>query len=184
MTPPEAPAALGPGAPGPPLVAVAMGSSSDLAVLRPAVEVLDGFGVPREVRVLSAHRTPDDMLAFGHAAAGRGLKVIVAGAGGAAHLPGMLAAATTLPVVGVPVALASLSGLDSLLSIVQMPRGVPVATVAVNGAANAALLALRILATSDERLAAALESYRMELEQTARRQDAGLLGEGATGGAR
>ncbi|MGH9099019.1 MAG: 5-(carboxyamino)imidazole ribonucleotide mutase [Acidimicrobiales bacterium] len=158
-----------------------MGSASDLAVLRGALEVLDRFGAPREVRVLSAHRTPEDMLAYGHAAAGRGLKVIVAGAGGAAHLPGMLAAATTLPVVGVPVALANLSGLDSLLSIVQMPRGVPVGTVAVNGAENAALLALRILATSDTSLAAALGSYRLELADTARSQDAGLTGDGGRG---
>ena len=174
MSVPEPGASVGAGAPGPPLVAVVMGSSSDLGVLRGAVEVLDRFGVPREVRVLSAHRTPDDMLAFGHAAGERGLKVIVAGAGGAAHLPGMLAAATTLPVVGVPVALSHLSGLDSLLSIVQMPRGVPVATVAVNGAQNAALLALRILATSDPALATALESYRSELADSAREQDAGL----------
>ena len=179
MSTPEPGVGLGPGAPGTPLVAVVMGSSSDLAVMRPAVDVLDRFGVPREVRVLSAHRTPDDMLEFGHAAAARGLRVLVAGAGGAAHLPGMLAASTTLPVVGVPVALSNLSGLDSLLSIVQMPRGVPVATVAVNGADNAALLALRILATSDEELATALESYRSELAGTARAQDAGLLrGEG------
>jgi len=166
---------LGAGAPGNPLVAVVMGSSSDLGVLRAAVEVLDRFGVPREVRVLSAHRTPDGMLEFGHAAAGRGLKVIVAGAGGAAHLPGMLAAATTLPVIGVPVALAHLGGLDSLLSIVQMPRGVPVATVAVNGAQNAALLAVRILAVSDPQLASALDSYRTELANLARSQDAALL---------
>ncbi len=169
---------LGTGAPGEPLVAVVMGSSSDLGVLRAAVEVLDRFGVPREVRVLSAHRTPDDMLEFGHAAAGRGLKVVVAGAGGAAHLPGMLAAATTLPVIGVPVALANLGGLDSLLSIVQMPRGVPVATVAVNGAGNAALLAVRILGISDRKLAAALDSYRTELESSARAQDASLLARG------
>ncbi len=173
--------ALGPGAPGRPLVAVVMGSSSDLAVLAGAVELLDRFGVPREVRVLSAHRTPDDMLAFGRSAAGRGLRVVVAGAGGAAHLPGMLAAATTLPVVGVPVALAQLSGLDSLLSIVQMPRGVPVATVAVNGAENAALLALRILATSDTALTTSLDSYRLELAEGARAQDAALLGDGARG---
>jgi 5-(carboxyamino)imidazole ribonucleotide mutase len=173
--------ALGPGAPGAPLVAVVMGSASDLGVLRSAVELLDRFGVPREVRVLSAHRTPEDMLAFGHAAAGRGLRVVVAGAGGAAHLPGMLAAATTLPVVGVPVALANLSGLDSLLSIVQMPRGVPVATVAVNGAENAALLALRILATSDTTLRSALDSYRLELAQAARAQDAALFGDGGQG---
>ncbi|MGH8989457.1 MAG: 5-(carboxyamino)imidazole ribonucleotide mutase [Acidimicrobiales bacterium] len=152
-----------------------MGSASDLAVLRRAVEVLDRFGVPRQVRVLSAHRTPDDMLAFAHEAAGRGFQVIVAGAGGAAHLPGMLAAATVLPVVGVPVALANLSGLDSLLSMVQMPRGVPVATVAVDGAENAALLALRILAIADTSLSAALDTYRLELAEGARAQDAGLL---------
>lgn len=174
MTAAEPPERLGPGAQGAPVVAVVMGSTSDLAVLRGAVEVLDRFGVPREVRVLSAHRNPGDMLAFGEQAAARGLKVIVAGAGGAAHLPGMLAATTSLPVVGVPVALANLSGLDSLLSIVQMPRGVPVATVAVNGAENAALLALRVLATSDPSLSAALDSYRLELAQGARAQDARL----------
>ena len=112
-----------------PLVAVVMGSSSDLPVMRDALEVLERFGVPHEVRVVSAHRTPDDMLAYGHAAAARGLRVIIAGAGGAAHLPGMLSSVTTLPVIGVPVALAHLDGLDSLLSIVQMPRGVPVATI-------------------------------------------------------
>lgn len=179
MSEPEAGVGLGPGAPGTPLVAVVMGSSSDLAVLRAAIDVLDSFSVSREVRVLSAHRAPDDMLAFGHTAAGRGIKVIVAGAGGAAHLPGMLASTTSLPVVGVPVALATFTGMDSLLSIVQMPRGVPVATVAVNGAENAALLALRILATSDAELAAALEAHREKLAETARAQDAGLLrGEG------
>ena len=131
-----------------PLVGVVMGSSSDLPVIQGAVEVLTRFGVDHEVRVVSAHRTPDDMLAYGHEAAGRGLRVLIAGAGGAAHLPGMLASVTTLPVIGVPVALATLDGLDSLLSIVQMPRGVPVATVAVNGARNAGLLAVRILAAS------------------------------------
>jgi 5-(carboxyamino)imidazole ribonucleotide mutase len=182
MSTPEDAGGTGRGAPGTPLVAVAMGSSSDLAVLQRAVEVLDRFGVPREVRVLSAHRTPDDMLAFGHAAAERGLKVIVAGAGGAAHLPGMLASVTTLPVVGVPVALSHLSGLDSLLSIVQMPRGVPVATVAVNGAENAALLALRILATSDNVLAAQLVAYGIELAAAARAQDAEVRGVGAERG--
>lgn len=169
---------LGPGAPGSPLVAVVMGSLSDLAVLRAAVDVLDRFDVPREVHVVSAHRTPDDMLAFGHAAASRGLKVIVAGAGGAAHLPGMLASATRLPVVGVPVALEHLSGLDSLLSIVQMPRGVPVATVGVDGAENAALLALRILATADERVATALDAHRADLSDRARAQDASIVGWG------
>ena len=126
-----------------PLVAVVMGSSSDLHVMQGAADVLAHFRIAHEVKVVSAHRTPDDMLAFGHAAAGRGLQVIVAGAGGAAHLPGMLASVTTVPVVGVPVALDRLDGLDSLLSMVQMPRGVPVATVAVNGAANAGLLAAR-----------------------------------------
>jgi 5-(carboxyamino)imidazole ribonucleotide mutase len=151
-----------------------MGSASDLEVMRGAVEVLDEFGVPREVRVVSAHRTPDDMLAYGHGAAQRGLRVLVAGAGGAAHLPGMLAAATVLPVVGVPVALARLDGLDSLLSIVQMPRGVPVATVAVNGAANAALLAVRILAASDPDLARELGAYQVVLAETAKAQDAAL----------
>ncbi len=153
-----------------PLVAVVMGSSSDLPVMQGAVDVLEQFSVPHEVRIVSAHRTPDDMLAYGHAAAGRGLRVIIAGAGGAAHLPGMLASATTLPVVGVPVALANLGGLDSLLSIVQMPRGVPVATVAVNGAANAALLATRILGVSDPALATAMAAYQAELAEQSRRQ--------------
>lgn len=154
-----------------PLVAVVMGSSSDLPVMQGAADILGRFGVPHEVRVLSAHRTPDDMLAFGHAAAGRHLRTIIAGAGGAAHLPGMLAAVTTLPVIGVPVALANLDGLDSLLSIVQMPRGVPVATVAVNGAANAGLLAVRILSVADPSLAAAMASYQDELAHQARAQD-------------
>src|SRR5580693_6046129 len=143
-----------PGAARSPLVAVVMGSSSDLAVMRDAVDVLVRFDVPHEVRVVSAHRTPDDMIAFGHAAAARGLRVIIAGAGGAAHLPGMLSSVTTLPVIGVPVALAHLDGLDSLLSIVQMPRGVPVATMAVNGSRNAGLLAVRILAGGDPVLTA------------------------------
>ena len=153
-----------------PLVAVVMGSSSDLAVMQGAVDVLTSFGVPHEVRVVSAHRTPDDMLAFGHEAAGRGVRVVIAGAGGAAHLPGMLASVTTLPVIGVPVALATMDGLDSLLSIVQMPKGVPVATVAVNGAANAGLLAVRVLATSDPALADAMAKYQTELAATARAQ--------------
>jgi 5-(carboxyamino)imidazole ribonucleotide mutase len=155
-----------------PLVAVVMGSSSDLDVMREAADVLADFGVAHEVRVVSAHRTPDDMLAFGHGAAARGLKVIIAGAGGAAHLPGMLASVTTLPVVGVPVALSNLDGLDSLLSIVQMPRGVPVATVAVNGARNAGLLAVRILATTDDTLTATMEKYQKEIAAAARTQDA------------
>jgi len=158
-------------------VAVVMGSSSDLAVMRDAADVLERFDVDHEVRVVSAHRTPDDMLAYGHEAAARGLRVIIAGAGGAAHLPGMLAAATTLPVVGVPVALATLDGMDSLLSIVQMPRGVPVATVAVNGAANAGLLAVRILGASDPKLATAMAEYQRELADQSRAQRLGLPGE-------
>jgi len=159
-------------APAAPLVAVVMGSSSDLEVMRDAVEVLARFGVPHEVRVVSAHRTPDDMIAFGHGAAARGLRVIIAGAGGAAHLPGMLSSVTTLPVIGVPVALAHLDGLDSLLSMVQMPRGVPVATVAVNGARNAGLLAVRILAIGDDSLTASLDEFQREIADTARAQDA------------
>ncbi len=159
-----------------PVVAVVMGSSSDLTVMRDAVEILERFGVPHEVRVVSAHRTPDDMLAFGHAAAGRGLKVIIAGAGGAAHLPGMLASVTTLPVIGVPVALSNLDGLDSLLSIVQMPRGVPVATMAINGARNAALLAVRILGTADPDLAVRMEEFQEEIATDARAQDAEVAG--------
>jgi 5-(carboxyamino)imidazole ribonucleotide mutase len=161
-----------------PLVAVVMGSSSDLDVMRDALEVLERFGVPHEVRVVSAHRTPDDMIAFGHAAAGRGLKVIIAGAGGAAHLPGMLSSVTPLPVIGVPVALSHLDGLDSLLSIVQMPRGVPVATMAVNGSRNAGLLAVRILAIGDEALMQAMEEFQQEIAAAARAQDAEVSGEG------
>jgi 5-(carboxyamino)imidazole ribonucleotide mutase len=160
-----------------PRVAVVMGSSSDLEVMRDAVSVLEQFGVAHEVRVVSAHRTPDDMIAFGHAAAGRGLKVIIAGAGGAAHLPGMLSSVTTLPVIGVPVALSHLDGLDSLLSIVQMPRGVPVATVAVNGARNAGLLAVRILAVGDDALTRAMEEFQDEIAATARAQDVEVAGE-------
>lgn len=156
---------------GAPLVAVVMGSSSDLPVMEGAVEMLDRFGVLFEVRVVSAHRTPEAMLGFGHQAAERGLRVLIAGAGGAAHLPGMLAAATTLPVIGVPVALGNLDGLDSLLSIVQMPRGVPVATVAVNGARNAGVLAARMLALSDPALAERLAAYREELAEQAEAQD-------------
>jgi 5-(carboxyamino)imidazole ribonucleotide mutase len=157
-----------------PLVAVVMGSSSDLSVMRDAIEVLERFGLPHEVRVVSAHRTPDDMLAYGHAAAARGLRVIIAGAGGAAHLPGMLSSVTTLPVIGVPVALAHLDGLDSLLSIVQMPRGVPVATMAVNGSRNAGLLAVRILAGGDPVLTARLREFQEEIATAARAQDAAV----------
>jgi 5-(carboxyamino)imidazole ribonucleotide mutase len=154
-----------------PLVSVVMGSSSDLSVMRDAVDVLVRFGVPHEVRVVSAHRTPDDMIAFGHTAATRGVRVLIAGAGGAAHLPGMLSSVTTLPVIGVPVALSHLDGLDSLLSIVQMPRGVPVATMAVNGSRNAGLLAVRILALGDHTLTAAMEEFQREIADSARAQD-------------
>lgn len=145
-------------------VAVIMGSASDLPTLRPAVDVLDQFSVPREVRVVSAHRTPRAMLTWAESAAGRGVRVIIAGAGGAAHLPGMVAAATELPVIGVPVPLRHLDGLDSLLSIVQMPAGIPVATVAVGGAHNAGLLAVRMLAGGDDRLRRELAAHRRALE--------------------
>ncbi|MPZ72476.1 MAG: 5-(carboxyamino)imidazole ribonucleotide mutase [Nitriliruptorales bacterium] len=140
-----------------------MGSDSDWDVVAPCVEVLDSFGVEREVHVVSAHRRPHEMLEYARAAAERGLQVIVACAGGAAHLPGMLASATTLPVIGIPRALKSLDGLDSLLSIAQMPRGVPVAAVAIDGAANAGLLAVRILGTSDDALARALLEYQTQI---------------------
>ena len=165
-----------------PLVTVVMGSSSDLPVMKDAIEVLERFGLPHEVRVVSAHRTPDDMLAYGHAAAARGLRVIIAGAGGAAHLPGMLSSVTTLPVIGVPVALAHLDGLDSLLSIVQMPRGVPVATMAVNGSRNAGLLAVRILAGGDPVLTARMREYQEEIAAAARAQDAEVADDIAEGG--
>jgi len=158
------------------LVAVVMGSSSDLPVMQGAVEILERFGVPHEVRVVSAHRTPREMLSFGQEAAGRGLRVLVAGAGGAAHLPGMLASVTALPVIGVPVALSQLDGLDSLLSIVQMPRGVPVATMAVNGARNAGLLAVRILAIGDADLTGKMQAFQEEIAADARAQDADVSG--------
>jgi 5-(carboxyamino)imidazole ribonucleotide mutase len=140
-----------------------MGSDSDLPVMQGAIDVLTAFDVPHEVRIVSAHRTPDVMYEYARNAASRGLRVIVAGAGGAAHLPGMTASMTPLPVIGVPVPLAQLDGLDSLLSIVQMPAGVPVAAVAVGNAKNAGLLAVRILGTSDEKLRAAMEHYQAEL---------------------
>ena len=154
-----------------PVVAIVMGSSSDLDVMADAGVVLKRFEVAYELHVVSAHRTPEAMVDYGLAARGRGLRVIIAGAGGAAHLPGMLAAVTTLPVIGVPVALARLDGMDSLLSMVQMPRGVPVATVAINGATNAGLLAVRMLGVGDDALAGALETYRLELADQAHDQD-------------
>ena len=143
-----------------------MGSDSDWSVMSAAVDILKEFGVPHEVEVVSAHRTPEKMVAFGKDAHSRGLKVIIAGAGGAAHLPGMLASVTPLPVVGVPVPLSKLDGLDSLLSIVQMPAGVPVATVSIGGAANAALIAVKILATSDESLMNKMQDYATKLAET------------------
>jgi phosphoribosylaminoimidazole carboxylase PurE protein len=141
-----------------------MGSDSDLPVMSAAAEVLDEFGVEYELTIVSAHRTPERMMTYASEAAGRGLRVIIAGAGGAAHLPGMVAAATPLPVIGVPVKGKSLEGLDSLLSIVQMPTGIPVATVAVNGAANAGLLALRILGATDTRLQHKMVDYQTKLK--------------------
>jgi 5-(carboxyamino)imidazole ribonucleotide mutase len=155
-----------------PLVGVAMGSASDLPTLQPAIDILVRFEIPHEVRVLSAHRTPEAMAEYARTAHGRGLQVLIAGAGGAAHLPGMLAASTPLPVIGVPVMGSALGGLDSLLSIVQMPRGVPVATVAINGGLNAGLLAVQILAARGGPLLQRLLDYKAELAATARAQDA------------
>ncbi|KQV06051.1 5-(carboxyamino)imidazole ribonucleotide mutase [Leifsonia sp. Root112D2] len=157
-----------------PLVAVVMGSDSDWPVMSAASEVLTEFGVAHEVQVVSAHRTPEKMIDFGRAAAGRGIRVIIAGAGGAAHLPGMLAAVTTLPVVGVPVPLSRLDGLDSLLSIVQMPAGVPVATVSIGGAKNAGLLAVKILATADAALSVRLADYAADLAALVETKNADL----------
>jgi 5-(carboxyamino)imidazole ribonucleotide mutase len=154
-----------------PRVAVVMGSASDLPTMSGAAEILDELGLAHEVRVVSAHRTPHDMIRFGDTAAERGIEVIIAGAGGAAHLPGMLASVTTLPVIGVPVPLRHLDGLDSLLSIVQMPAGVPVATVGVGNARNAALLAGRILAIGDPELTERLAAYAAASAQRATAQD-------------
>jgi len=165
-----------------PVVSVVMGSDSDWSVMSEAAEVLEGFGIPHEVEVVSAHRTPKAMLAFGAGAAGRGIRVIVAGAGGAAHLPGMLASVTTLPVIGVPVPLARLDGLDSLLSIVQMPAGIPVATVSIGGARNAGLLAARILAVTDAALTEALAAYAAGLEDAVAEKNAALQRSRADGG--
>jgi 5-(carboxyamino)imidazole ribonucleotide mutase len=157
-----------------PLAGVIMGSDSDFAVMGAAAEALAEFGVAHEVRVVSAHRTPLGMAEYAQQAAGRGLKVIIAGAGGAAHLPGMVAALTPLPVIGVPVPLKYLDGMDSLLSIVQMPAGVPVATVSIGGARNAGLLAVRVLAASDPALAERMTRFQAELADTARAKDAAL----------
>lgn len=147
------------------LVAVVMGSDSDYRVMEPAVEILKEFMVSYELKVVSAHRTPEQMIEFGKNARQRGVQVIIAGAGGAAHLPGMLASVTTIPVIGVPVALKKLDGLDSLLSIVQMPAGIPVATVAIDNSKNAGLLALRILSLKDETLQLKLQQYQLRLKE-------------------
>jgi len=156
------------------VVAVVMGSDSDLPTMQPAVTILEGFGIGVEVRVLSAHRTPLEMVAFAQQAAGRGFKVIIAGAGGAAHLPGMVASLTTLPVIGVPVQTRALNGVDSLHSIVQMPAGIPVATVAIGNGTNAGLLAAQILATADAALADRVGAYRAELHDQVVAKDARL----------
>ncbi|WP_225753629.1 5-(carboxyamino)imidazole ribonucleotide mutase [Actinotalea sp. Marseille-Q4924] len=153
-----------------PLVGVVMGSDSDWPVMEAAAQALEEFAVPHEVDVVSAHRMPQDMVDYGRTAVSRGLRVLVAGAGGAAHLPGMLAAVTPLPVIGVPVPLAHLDGMDSLLSIVQMPAGVPVATVSVGGARNAGLLAVRILAASDAALGERLRADMVRFQEDLRAQ--------------
>jgi 5-(carboxyamino)imidazole ribonucleotide mutase len=164
---------VGDGAAGP-RVGVIMGSDSDLPTMQAAVDVLSEFDVAHEVRIVSAHRTPDVMTEYARAAAGRGLEVIIAGAGGAAHLPGMTASMTPLPVIGVPVPLANLDGMDSLLSIVQMPKGIPVATVAVGNATNAGLLAVRILGASDPALQERMVAYQERLAAMVREKDAEL----------
>lgn len=156
------------------VVGLIMGSDSDWSTMRAAAEALDAFGVGYEVGVVSAHRTPQRMLAYAESAADRGLRVLIAGAGGAAHLPGMVASATVLPVIGVPVPLKYLDGLDSLLSIVQMPAGVPVATVSIGGARNAGLLAVRILGASDPDLRARMGSYQQSLQELVAEKDAAL----------
>jgi 5-(carboxyamino)imidazole ribonucleotide mutase len=157
-----------------PIVGIVMGSDSDWPMMEPAALALREFDVPFEAHVVSAHRTPRRMLDYAETAAARGLRVVIAGAGGAAHLPGMIAAATPLPVIGVPRPLDRLDGLDSLLSIVQMPAGVPVATVSIGGGRNAGLLAVRILAVGDERLRAAVSSFQAELADSVLARDAAL----------
>ena len=157
-----------------PLVGIIMGSKSDLDTMRPAAEALAQFGVAYEMRVVSAHRTPEAMVEYAKAARSRGLKVVIAGAGGAAHLPGMVASLTTLPVIGVPVPTKALSGVDSLYSILQMPAGIPVATVAIGNGRNAGLLAVRILAVEDADLAERLEAYAGEMRELVREMDEGV----------
>jgi 5-(carboxyamino)imidazole ribonucleotide mutase len=162
-----------------PVVGIVMGSDSDWPVMKAAAEACEELGVAHEADVVSAHRMPEEMLAYGREAAGRGLRVIIAGAGGAAHLPGMLAAVTPLPVIGVPVPLKYLDGLDSLLSIVQMPAGVPVATVAVGNARNAGLLAVRILGASDPEVQARMTEFQAELRRSAQEKGQAVRGESA-----
>ena len=157
-----------------PLVGIIMGSDSDLLTMKQAAEVLAEFGVAHEVRVVSAHRTPHDMARYAETAEQRGLRVIIAGAGGAAHLPGMVASYTTLPVIGVPIERKELHGLDSLLSIVQMPGGVPVATVAIGNAKNAGVLAVSILATSDARLRTKLRAHKTRMARDSQRKNKNL----------
>lgn len=149
-----------------PVIGIIMGSDSDLPIMSQAGELLEEFGISYELTIVSAHRTPDRMYEYAKSAEKKGLKVIIAGAGGSAHLPGMTASLTTLPVIGVPIQTKTLSGVDSLYSIVQMPPGIPVATVAINGAKNAALLAVKILATSDDTLTKKLETYMKDLENS------------------
>jgi 5-(carboxyamino)imidazole ribonucleotide mutase len=165
-----------------PLVGVVMGSDSDWSVMSDAAQSLKDFGIEYEVEVLSAHRTPEKMIEWGKAAASRGIKVIIAGAGGAAHLPGMLASVTTLPVIGVPVSLSKLDGMDSLLSIVQMPGGIPVATVSIGGAKNAGILAARILGTNDPALEKKLIEYGKSLASLVAEKNDQLKAEIARGG--
>jgi 5-(carboxyamino)imidazole ribonucleotide mutase len=162
-------------------VGIVMGSDSDWPVMQAAGEALSEFGIEFEADVVSAHRMPEEMLAWGKEAAGRGIQVIIAGAGGAAHLPGMLASVTPLPVIGVPVPLKNLDGLDSLLSIVQMPAGVPVATVAVGGARNAGLLAVRILAATDPDLQQRMSEFQQRLKESAKAKGAVVRGERRVG---
>lgn len=155
-----------------PLVGIAMGSQSDLPVMDDAAQILNDFDIPFEIRVLSAHRTPQEMTTYAETAHTRGVKVIIAGAGGAAHLPGMIAATSPLPVIGVPVPTRHMKGMDSLLSIVQMPKGVPVATVAIGGARNAGLLAIQILATADPALLEKMVAYKKDLIALVEQMDA------------
>jgi 5-(carboxyamino)imidazole ribonucleotide mutase len=155
-------------------VAIVMGSDSDLPIMRQAADALEEFGIEWEMRVLSAHRTPDETLEYARSAVANGVQVIIAGAGGAAHLPGVIAAVTRLPVIGVPIALPKLDGIDSLLSIVQMPKGIPVATVAIDGARNAGLLAVRILAVADPALGDQLDGFAARTAADVRQKDANL----------